>query len=203
MKQFPRLFFCAVALFAWVSVSAAQTPYPSLSFGRESNDENTTDYVLKAEIGEIHKRVGGPDKPFRIVGVVARPSKRLAVMLFLNAQKEYQLATQTDKTVVITVDKADITNLTYELAAKSEDNHSKLEIGNILMALDDLRVVAKGSSVTMKLGALVHQLDSDNLAALRYLISEIEKDEKREKSPAGARIIEPLAITCGPALISR
>ena len=180
MKPFIRiLFLTVVALVVLVPPAAAQSTYPSLPFARESNDENTTDYVLKPEVEEIQKRLGGADKPYRIVGVVARPSKQLAVLLFVNSQKAFQLETQADKAVVITVDDANISNLTYEVAAKDEQPDYKLEIGNVLMSLDDLRKVAKAKIVSMKLGAVVHQLDSDNLSALRYLMSEIEKDEKK------------------------
>jgi len=180
MKPFIRpLLLIVVALVVLVPSAAAQSTYPSLPFARESNDENTTDYVLKPEVEEIQKRLGGPDKPYRIVGVVARPSSRLAVLLFVNSQKAFQLETQADKAVVITVDNSNISNLTYEVAAKDDHADYKLEIGNILMSLDDLRKVAKGKTVSVKLGAVIHELDSDNLSALRYLMSEIEKDEKK------------------------
>ena len=180
MKPFIRaLLFAVTALVVFVPSAAAQSTYPSLPFARESNDAGTTDYVLKPEVDEIHKRLGGADKPYRIVGVVARPSKRLAVLMFVNSQKVFQLETQADKAVVITVDNTNISDLTYEVAAKQDHADYKLEIGNVLMSLDDLRKVAKGKTVSMKLGAVVHQLDSDNLSALRYLISEIEKDEKK------------------------
>lgn len=162
-----------------VPLAAAQSPYPSLSFARESNKDDTMDYVLKPEIAEIQKRVGGVDKAFRIVGAVARPANRLAVLLFVNSQKEFQLEPQSDKSVVITVDGADIAGLKYEVAAKEDEPTAKLEIGNVLLRLDDLRKVANGGSVTMKMGTVVHQLDRDNLAALKYLISEIDKDEKK------------------------
>ena len=180
MKLFIRaLLFTVVAVVVFVPSAAAQSTYPSLPFTREPNNQGTTDYVLKPEVDEIHKRVGGADKPYRIVGVVARPSNRLAVLMFVNSQKAFQLETQADKAVVITVDDTNISNLTYEVAAKQDHADYKLEIGNILMSLDDLRKVAKGKMVSMKLGAVVHQLDSDNLSALRYLMSEIEKDEKK------------------------
>ena len=179
MKRFIRaLLLTVVALVVLVPSAAAQSTYPSLPFARESNDQNTTDYVLKPEVDEIHKRLGGADKPYRIVGVVARPSNRLAVLMFVNSQKAFQLEIQADKAVVITVDNATISNLTYNVAAKQDHADYKLEIGNILMSLDDLRKVAKGKTVSLKLGAVVHQMDSDNLSALRYLMSEIEKDEK-------------------------
>ena len=173
------LLLTVVALVVLVPSAAGQSTYPSLPFARETNDENTIDYVLTPEVDEIHKRLGGADKPYRIVGVVARPSNRLAVLMFVNSQKAFQLETQADKAVVITVDNTNISNLTYNIAAKQDHADYKLEIGNILMNLDDLRKVAKGKIVIMKLGAVVHQLDSENLSAMRYLVSEIEKDEKK------------------------
>jgi hypothetical protein len=168
-----------LALLVLVPAAAGQSPYPSLSFARESNSEGSTDYVLKPETDEIHKRLGGEDKPYRIVGALARPSKSAAVLLFVNSQKDFQLDQQADKSVVITVDAVDIQNLKYEMAAKDDYATGKIEIGNVLIKLDDLRKIAKGGSVTLKLGAVVHQLDRDNLTALRYLVSEIEEDEKK------------------------
>lgn len=180
MKPLLRsVLFTIPVLLVLVPVAAAQSPYPSLSFARESNNEKTTDYVLRPEIDEIHKRLGGEDKPYRIVGALARPAKQLAVLLFVNSQQDFQLDPQPDKSVVITVDAADIENLNYEIVARQEYPTLKLEIGNVLIRLAELRKVASGSSVTMKLGTVVHKLDQDNLAALRYLISEIDKDEKK------------------------
>lgn len=171
--------FATLALLFLVQLTAAQSPYPSLSFGREQNNEGSTDYLLRPEVEEIHKRVGGPDKPYRIVGALARPAKEAAVLLFTNFQKDFELDKQTDKSVIITVDSVDIGNLKYEMAAKNDDPPLKLEIGNVLISLADLRRIAKGGSVTMKLGAVVHQLDRDNLTAIKYLVSEIDKDEKK------------------------
>jgi hypothetical protein len=180
MKRLSHLILLAtLALMLLVQAVAAQSPYPSLTFLREPNKEDTTDYVLQPQVEEIHKRVGGPHKPYRIVGVLARPAKEAAVLLFVNSNDEFQLDLQTDKSVVITVDSVDIGNLSYEMAATNVDGPLKLEIGNVLIKLDDLRKIAKATSVTMKLGAVVHQLDRDNLTALKYLVSEIDKDEKK------------------------
>jgi hypothetical protein len=180
MKRLSQLTpLATLALMLLVQAVAAQSPYPSLSFGREPNKEDTTDYLLQPQVEEIHKRVGGPHKPYRIVGVLARPSKQLAVLLFVNSHNEYQLDQQTDKNVVISIDTEEIQSLSYEMAAKNADGPLKLEIGNVLIKLDDLRRIAKATSVTLKLGAVVHQLDRDNLMALKYLVGEIDKDEKK------------------------
>jgi hypothetical protein len=180
MKRIPQsTLFAMLAFLVLVPIASAQSPYPSLSFGREANKEGSTDYFLRPEVEEIHKRVGGVDKPYRIVGALARPTKQAAVLLFVNSQKDFQLDVQTDKSVIITVDSVDIGNLSYEIAAKNPDPPLKLEIGNVLISLNDLRRIAKAGTVTMKLGEVVHQLDSDNLTALKYLVSEIEKDEKK------------------------
>jgi hypothetical protein len=165
-----------ISLFSFVSTVRAQAPYPSLGFTRETNTENTFDYVLKPNADEIHKRIGGSDKPYRIVGAVARPAKRIAVLLFVNAQAEYQLEPH-DNSVTIIVDSISIPNLTYEVAVKKEYPPIKLEIVNILIDLDAFKRIAKGTSVTMRLGSVAHQLDKDNLDALRHLVKEVEKDE--------------------------
>ena len=59
---------------------------------------------LKPETDEIHKRNGGPEKPYRIVGALARPSKTIGGFAFVNVQKDFQLEKQSDKGVIITVD---------------------------------------------------------------------------------------------------
>jgi len=179
MKRLLQSALTILAFLVLAPLAAAQSPSTGLSFERESNKENTTDYVLKPVHDEVHKHLVGADKPYRIVGALARPAKQLAVLLFVNIQKDFELSPQADKSVVITVDAADIRNLKYEVAASDEQPTGKLEIGNVLIRLDDLRKVANGTSVTMKMGAVVHQLDRDNVAALKYLISEIDKDEKK------------------------
>src|SRR5688572_1654700 len=175
MKLTHLLIFACVLLF--VSTAAGQTGYPSLPFARETNAEGTTDYVLKPVIEEIYKKVG-KDKPYQLVGAVARPSKKAAVLLFLNGQTELQFRPETDKSVIITVDSAEISNLKYEVVATEESEVMKLQIANILISLKDLQRIANGSSVSFKLGPVSHRLAQDNHNALRYLVSEIEKDQK-------------------------
>lgn len=167
-----------LALLFFVSVAAVQTPYPSLSFAREPNTEGTTDYVLRPVVGEIQKKVGGDDKPYQIVGAVARPAKEAAILLFVNAQKEIQFRPETNRSVIITVDAVDIDNLEYDVAATNESEPIKLQIANSLVALKDLKRIAKSDSVLLKLGPVLHRIDKDNLSALRHLVSEMEKDQK-------------------------
>jgi hypothetical protein len=176
MKLTPLLIFACLLLF--VSAAAGQTGYPSLPFARETNAEGTTDYVLKPVVEEIYKKVGGKDKPYQLVGAVARPSKQAAVLLFLNGQTELQFRPETDKNVIITVDSAEISNLKYEVVATEESEVVKLQIANVLISLKDLQRIAKASSVSLKLGPVSHRLAQDNHNALRYLVSEIEKDQK-------------------------
>lgn len=163
-------------LLLFVSAASAQSPYPSLSFAREPNTEGSTDYVLKPEIEEVQKRVGGNDKPYQLVGAVARPAKQAAVLLFVNGQKEIQFRPETDTSVVITVDSVDLPATKYELAATSDKDLIKLQIANVLISLTDLQRIAKAGSVALRFGPVTYRMDKDNLNALRYLTSEIEKD---------------------------
>ncbi|HWN11752.1 MAG TPA: hypothetical protein VNO50_21175 [Pyrinomonadaceae bacterium] len=164
------------ALLLFVSAVSAQVPYPSLAFTRESNSEGSTDYVLRPKVEEIQKKAGGVDKPYQIVGVLARPAKAMAVLLFLNAQKEIQFDPQANSRVVITVDGVELPRLQYELTATTDSDVIKLQIANVMIPLKDLQRIAKGASVTLKIGSVVHQIEKDNLSALRYLTAEIEKD---------------------------
>lgn len=159
-----------------VPTASGQTPYPSLAFTRESNTEGSTDYVLKPKVEEIQKKAGGVDKPYQIVGVVARPAKEMAVLLFVNGQKEIQFHPEANANVVITVDAISLPTLQYQLAATNESDPIKLQIANVLIPLKDLQRIAKATSVTLKVGSVVHQMEKDNLSALRYLTTEIEKD---------------------------
>jgi hypothetical protein len=181
MTKLPRPHLpMALALLFFVSAAHAQTPYPSLAFTREPNNEGSTDYLLKPDVDEIARRVGDA-KPFQIIGVVARPTKPAAVLLFVNAQKELQLHAQTDMSVVITADSVEIRNLTYELVAKneSETDPLKLEIANVLINWKDFLTIARANSVLVKYGSVTYQLDKDNINALHYFLAEIEKDQKK------------------------
>jgi hypothetical protein len=175
-----KLSLCLFALLLLSAAAAlAQTPYPSLSFEKQQNADGTVDYVLRPIISEIHKRVGGPDKTYRMVGAVVRPATKKAVLLLLNAQEQFQLEAQTVKSVVITADTTEINNLTYDLVAKGKvDSPIKFEIGNTLMSLDNFEKIANANSVVVKFGAVVHQLDKDNRDALHYLVGQIQKDQK-------------------------
>lgn len=176
MTRITKLATLTFAVLLLVSAASAQSPYPSLAFAREPNTEGSTDYVLRPMIEEIQKRVGGSDKPYQIVGAVARPSKQLAVLLFVNGQKEIQFRPDTDTNVVITIDSLNIKDLTYQIAASNESESIKLQIANVLITLKDLQRIAKGKDVAVKFGPVVYHLDSDNLNAFRFLSAEIEKD---------------------------
>ena len=169
----------AFAFLSFIAAAQAQTPYPSLAFTKEPNNEGSTDYVLKPDVGEITKRVGGAE-PFQIIGAVARPTKQAAVLLFVNAQKEFQFHAETDRNVVITADSVEIRNLTYELAGKSEGESEpiKVEVGNVLLSWKDFLTITRANSVLVKYGSVTYQLDKDNINALHYFLSEIEKDQK-------------------------
>ncbi|MDQ5847308.1 MAG: hypothetical protein M3539_18645 [Acidobacteriota bacterium] len=177
MKRILKQNFWLLALLVVSAIpAAAQTPYPSLSFEREQNKDGSVDYVLRPMISEIHKRFGDN---FRIVGVVARPATRKAVLLLVNAQPQFQLDVQAVKSVVITADSAEIGNLTYDVVAKGkEDSLVKFEIGNTLISFEDFQRIASANSVVLKFGAVTHQLDKENREALRFLVAEIQKDQK-------------------------
>ena len=166
----------AFLLPVFVSAASAQSPYPSLEFAREPNTQGTMDYVLKPVVDELQKKLGGDDKPYQIVGVVARPANKSAVLLLVNGQKELQFLPEGDTSAVITVDSVELPRLKYELAATNDKHVIKLQIANVLISLSDLQRIAKGSSVALKFGPVTHKMDKENLSAFRYLTSEIEKD---------------------------
>lgn len=160
--------------------SQQQTLSSSFSFTREANKAGTTDYVLKPMIDEIHKKIGGADKPYQVLGAVARPTTDGAVLVFANAQTESQLYSQTNRGVSIKAGSLEVKNLEYELAAQSEDNApTKLEIANVLITFKDFQKIAGAKSVTVKFGSVAYQLDKDNLDALHYMAAEIEKDQNK------------------------
>lgn len=177
MKSILKQNFWLLALLVVSAVpAAAQAPYPTLSFEREQNKDGSVDYVLRPIISEIHKRFGDN---FRIVGVVARPAAKKAVLMLVNAQPQFQLDVQAVKSVVITADSAEIGNLTYDVVAKGkEDSPVKFEIGNTLMSLDNFEKIANANSVVVKFGTVIHQLDKENREALRFLVAQIHKDQK-------------------------
>ncbi len=171
-----RMLLSTVFLFLIQVAVHGQAPYPTLALSKEI-DNGATTYVLKPMAEEIQKKVGGPDRPYQIVGAVVRPTNKAAVLLFLNAQTDSQLFAQTDRSVIITADAIEFKYAKYEPAAKSEsETLIKLEIANVLISFDDFRNIAAAKSVTLKFGKVSYVVDKENLESLRYLATEIERD---------------------------
>lgn len=175
-----RLLLMVLGLLLFVSAGQAQSPHSGLAFLKEKNNEGTMDYVLKPDVEEINRRLGGNDKPFKIIGALARPAKQVAVLLFVNAQKEFQFPAESDTTVVITADASDIRIVNSDLAARSDDETQilKTEIVNILVYWKEFQKISRAKSVTVTYGPVTYQLDKDNIDALHFLMAEIEKDQK-------------------------
>ncbi len=176
----------ALLLFAPV-FTPAQTLPSTFTFARENADDGGILYSLSLNAGEIIKK-RGVNTPYQIVGAVARPDTGRAVIIFANAQKKFQLAAQRNKSVSIIADGEIIEDLEYEMAAQTEeDTVIKLEIGNTLMSYKEFEKVMNAGSVTVTYGAVSYRLDKDNIAALRYLAAQIEKDNKKTRSSGAPR----------------
>ncbi|HSS19232.1 MAG TPA: hypothetical protein VLL54_04100 [Pyrinomonadaceae bacterium] len=168
--------FALVMICAGFSASQAQTPYPSLRFEREAGKDGTL-YQLRPVVEEIHKRIGGEDKPFKILTAVARPANGRVVLLLVNAQQHFQF--DDDTNVTITADSRVIKDITYTVSASgNEKSEIKLEVANALISLADFRSIATADSVVVKFGKVTYQLDKENREALRFLLNEIDKDNK-------------------------
>lgn len=182
MKKLLKPILLTLALLFLASAAAAQSPYPSLQFIREPNKAGSLDYVLKPIVDEIHKKIGGADKPYRILGAVARPDSQKAVLMFVNAQGAFQLNAEKDSSVVINADSLEIGNIKYELAARGDDKPGiKLEIANVLVTFSDFQKIARARSVMVNFGGVAYELDKENLNALRYMATEIEKDQSNKE----------------------
>lgn len=107
-------------------------------------------------------------------------------LIFINAQTERQLSTQTDKSVLITYDSKQLKDIQFEYIGAEEETDEtviKTEGATFLIGLKDLLEIIKADSVNARFGAVSYRLDKDNIAAFHYLAEQIEKDSK----PVGKR----------------
>lgn len=176
----------ALLVFAPVFTSAQTLP-STFTFARETTDDGGILYSLSMNAGEIIKK-RGVNSPYRIVGAVVRLDTQRAVILFANAQRQFQLANQRDKSVTIITDSEKIEGLEYKMAAQSEeDTVIKLEIGNTLMTYKEFEKIMNAGSVTVTYGAVSYQLDKENIQALQYFAAQIEKDNKKKVNTGAPR----------------
>jgi hypothetical protein len=174
----------ALLLFAPV-FSSAQTLPSTYKFEREVSEDGGVLYSLTPVAAEIIRKKG-LETPYQIVGAVARLDTQKAVIIFANAQRKFQLATQSDKSVTIFADSATIDDLEYQMAAQSDgDTVIKLEIGNTVMTFAQFEKIMNADSVTVAYGAVSYKLDKENIQALHYFAAQIEKDRKKNKSGSG------------------
>jgi hypothetical protein len=182
------IFLTIFALFVLAPVlTPAQTLSSLFSFERKTADDGGIIYTLTPNAGDIIKK-RGLNSPYQMIGAVARPDTGKAVIIFANAQKQFQLAVQRNKSVSIIADGEIIEDLKYEMAAQSEgDTVIKLEIGNTVMSYREFEKMMNADSVTVTYGAVSYQLDKENLAALHYFAAQIEKDNKKQINSGAPR----------------
>lgn len=171
----------ALLVFAPV-LTSAQTLPATFKYEREIAKDGGVVYSLSPVPSEIISRKGS-ETPYQIVGVVARLDTQRAVIMFANAQRRFQISTQSDKSVTIFADSETIDGLEYEIAAKDDrDVPIKLEIGNTVMTFAQFEKIMNANSVTVTYGAVSYKLDKENLQALRYFAAQINKDRKKSKT---------------------
>ena len=175
----------ALLLFAPVFTSGQTLP-STFKYEREVSKDGGIVYTLTPVASEIIRRKG-LETPYQIVGAVARLDTQKAVIIFANAQRKFQLATQSDKSVTIFADSTTIDELEYQMAAQSDsDAVIKLEIGNTLMTFAQFEKIMNANSVTVTYGAVSYRLDKENIQALHYFAAQIEKDRKDGRKNSGS-----------------
>ncbi|HEV2884141.1 MAG TPA: hypothetical protein VGW36_04750, partial [Pyrinomonadaceae bacterium] len=101
--------FCLLTLLLLMAPAAiGQSLPPTFSVQKNTNQENSTDYVLRPVLEEVHKKAGGSDKPYRLLFALVRPGKASAVLMFANAHSEPQLSTQSDNSVKVKADSLEL-----------------------------------------------------------------------------------------------
>ena len=189
MKSIILTIFALLA-FAPAFVSAQTLP-STFKYERKVSDDGGIVYTLTPLASEIIRRKG-LETPYQIVGAVARLDTQRAVIIFANAQRKFQLATQTDKSVTIFADSATIDDLEYQMAAKSDsDAVIKLEIGNTVMTFAQFEKIMNADAVTITYGAVSYRLDKENIQALHYFAAQIEKDRKNKNNKGDSSGGEP------------
>jgi hypothetical protein len=183
------IFFAGLFVFAPVFAQAQTKLPPAFIFDKEDGGRFGRFYKIEpANFEDFDKKI----ETHRALGASVLIDLNTVALVFINAQKERQLSTQTDKNVSITFDSGQIKNLQYEDVAQTANDDSliKTEGAIVSIALKDFRQIMKAKSITANFGAVSYKLDSDNLAAFHYLAEQIEKNSKpipRRKAGVKAR----------------
>lgn len=186
LKNMKLIFLTIFALFLFAPVvTSAQSLPATYKFEREVSDDGGVVYSLTPVASEVIRKKGS-NSPYQMVGAVARLDTQRAVIIFANAQRKFQIATQSDKSVTIFADSATIEDLEYEMAAQSEgDTTIKLEIGNTVMTFAQFEKIMTAGAVTVTYGAVSYKLDRENIQALHYFAAQINKDRKKNSGSSG------------------
>ena len=122
LKNMKSIFLTLFALLLFAPVfTSGQTLPSTFKYEREVSKDGGIVYTLTPVASEIIRRKG-LETPYQIVGAVARLDTQKAVIIFANAQRKFQLATQSDKSVTIFADSTTIDELEYQMAAQSDSD---------------------------------------------------------------------------------
>lgn len=115
---------------------------------------------------------------FQALGVLAQPEANKVGLIFYNATAQYQLQINQTKGFHLTADKEAFHLPTYRIMNQRVSGRLKLEAAAVQITNEILFKLLKADRVTAQCGMVVYELDRDNIEALKYLATQIEKDAK-------------------------
>lgn len=115
---------------------------------------------------------------FQALGVIAQPEANKVGLIFFNAARQYQLQISQAKGFHLIVEKEVFDIPSYLLSEQREFGKLKFEMAGIQISTELLWKLVKAEHVTAQCGSVVYELDRDNIEALKYLATQMEKDAK-------------------------
>lgn len=134
-------------------------------------------YVLTPDEGAMDA-AGGAGEEFQALGVTAQPEANKAAIIFYNAAKQFQLQTAREKGFRLTIERQSFNIPAYQVEEQKDLGKLKLETARIQITKEILWKLVNADHVTAQCGTVIYELDRDNIEALKYLATQIEKDSK-------------------------
>ena len=118
---------------------------------------------------------------FQALGVLAQPEANKVELTLINAQIQYQLHINQTKGAYITIGTEVIHIPDCQVLLKRDIGKLKMETAAIKISNDILWRLVKADRITVQCGMVIYELDQDNIEALKYLATQIEKDTKTKR----------------------
>lgn len=122
---------------------------------------------------------------FEALAALVQPERDKFGVILFNCKRQRQLSESTDKTVVFILDGVKNTFKTPYTVMPQTISKGELtvEMAGLQISRQTFLDLLKAKDISVQFGKALYNLDKDNIAALRYFASEIDKDLKRRGKP--------------------